>query len=165
MRRRTSLLILVLGLVMPALGRAEELLLVANPSVSLPHPLAAADVAAIYLLRTTVWPDGSPIIPVNREITSDLRARFTAGVLRQDSASLIAYWNEMHFKGRQPPLVQESEQAVLAFIRRVPGAVGYVGGGAVPEDVKVLARLPLPAPGPGSGPGPGPGPAGGGGGP
>ncbi|MEE3624424.1 hypothetical protein UCD39_10550 [Nitrospirillum sp. BR 11752] len=143
MRRRRSLLAFLMGLLLSDLARAEDILVVANPSVTLGRSLSTADVAAIYLLRMTLWPDGSAIIPVNREIASDVRARFTAGVLHQDNASLIVYWNEMHFKGKLPPVVQESEQALLAFIRRVPGSVGYVSGGGVPEGVVVLARLPV----------------------
>ncbi|WP_044559226.1 hypothetical protein [Azospirillum sp. B4] len=144
MRRRRSLLAALIGLFLSDMARGEDILVVANPSVTLGHPLNAGDVAAIYLLRMTLWPDGSAIIPVNREISSDVRARFTAGILRQNNASLIVYWNEMHFKGKSPPVVQESEQALLTFIRRVPGSVGYItGGGGAPDGVVVLARLPV----------------------
>lgn len=48
----------------------------------------------------------------------------------------------MHFKGKLPPVVQESDQAVLAFVQKVPGAVGYVNAGVAPKNVKVLARVP-----------------------
>ncbi|EGY01925.1 hypothetical protein AZA_88314 [Nitrospirillum viridazoti Y2] len=153
MRRRRPLLAVLIGLFLSDMARGEDILVVANPSVTLGHPLSTGDVAAIYLLRLTLWPDGNAIIPVNREISSDVRARFTAGVLHQDNASLIVYWNEMHFKGKAPPVVQESEQALLTFIRRVPGSVGYVsGGGGVPEGVVVLARLPVAAGSGGGGP-------------
>lgn len=133
------------GLLLPGAARAGELLIVANPSVAVPAPLSLGQIAAIYLLRITRWPDGSHIVPVNREATSAVRALFTERVLRQSNASLAAYWNEMHFKGRLPPVVQESEQAVLAFVRKVPGAIGYIaaaGESAVPPaGVKVLGRV------------------------
>ncbi|SMF60104.1 PBP superfamily domain-containing protein [Tistlia consotensis] len=133
------------SLLLPVAGRAQELLVVANPSVEVPAPLSLGQLAAIYLLRITRWPDGSHIVPVNREATSGVRALFTERVLRQSNASLAAYWNEMHFKGRLPPVVQESEQAVLAFVRKVPGAIGYVGAvgdpPVPPAGVKVLARV------------------------
>ncbi|MEA1672909.1 hypothetical protein [Nitrospirillum sp. BR 11163] len=147
MGRRRSLLAALIGLFLSDIARGEDILVVANPSVSLGRPLNAGDIAAIYLLRITLWPDGSAIIPVNREISSDVRARFTVGVLHQDNASLIVYWNEMHFKGKSPPVVQESEQALLTFIRKVPGSVGYIsgGGGGVPDGVVVLAKLSIAA--------------------
>lgn len=128
---------------MPSIAaKAEELLIIANPSVNVAGPLSLNQIAAIYLLRVTTWPDDSHIVPVNWEATSELRAKFTSGVLQQDNASLVAYWNEMHFMGKQPPVVQESERAMLAFIQKVPGSVGYISAGTPPIDVKVLARVP-----------------------
>jgi ABC-type phosphate transport system substrate-binding protein len=121
--------------------RAQELLIVANPSVGDLAPLALKDVAAIYLLRNTAWPDGTHIIPVNREINSDIRSEFTAVVLKQDTASLAVYWNEMHFRGKLPPVIQESEPAMLAFIQHVPGAVGYISAATAPVGVRVIGHV------------------------
>jgi ABC-type phosphate transport system substrate-binding protein len=123
-------------------ARAEGLLIIANSSVNVAAPLSLSQVAAIYLLRMTIWSDGSHIVPVNREATSQIREKFTVSVLQQDNTSLAAYWNEMHFMGKQPPVVQESEQAVLAFIRNVPGSIGYISASVAPIDVKVLLRIP-----------------------
>jgi ABC-type phosphate transport system substrate-binding protein len=123
-------------------ARADDILIIANASVNTNTPLDTGRIAAIYLLRVTTWPDGSRIVPVNREAGSDLRAQFTSDVLMQDNASLASYWNEMHFMGKMPPVVQQSEQAMLAFVRRVPGAIGYIRAGVTPPpDVKVLARV------------------------
>src|SRR5579863_6333207 len=88
-------------------ARADEILIIANPSVDSSTAITLNQIALIYLLRTTAWPDGSHVVPVNREATSEIRAKFTASVLREDNASLAAYWNEMHFKGKEPPVVQE----------------------------------------------------------
>ena len=123
-------------------ARAEGLLIVANPSVTVANPLNLGQIAAIYLLRLTVWPDGSHIVPVNREATSEVRRKFTAAVLPEQSGALAAYWNEMHFLGKEPPVVQESERAMLAFIQKVPGAVGYITASTAPLNVKVIAYVP-----------------------
>jgi ABC-type phosphate transport system substrate-binding protein len=123
-------------------ARAEGLLIIANPGVAVPVPVPPSEIAAIYLLRLTTWPDGSHIVPVNREATSTLRAKFTARVLQEDNADLATYWNEMHYMGKMPPVVQESRQAMIAFVRNVPGAIGYISGSRPPLDVKVLAYVP-----------------------
>ncbi len=133
---------LALGLVGMVPARAEGLLVIANPSVEAAMPLTLGEIAAIYLDRLTIWPDGSHIIPVNREASNRIRAAFTARVLHQDNASLAAYWNQMHFMGKLPPVVQESEQAMLAFIRAVPGSIGYISDTTAPVGVKVLAHVP-----------------------
>jgi ABC-type phosphate transport system substrate-binding protein len=133
---------IVAGLLLASPVKAAGLLIIANPSVSVAVPLTRSQIAAIYLLRTTTWPDGSHIVPVNREATSRTRAQFTADVLRQDDADLATYWNEMHFMGKLPPVVQESEQAMLAFVQKVPGAIGYISDATAPAHVKVLAHVP-----------------------
>ncbi len=120
---------------------AEELLVIAHPGVAV-SSLSADELAEIYLLKTSSWAGGGNIVPVNREVASGARTTFSNVVLRQPSMALNAYWNQMHFKGKSPPLVQESDQAVLAFVQKVPGAVGYISAGVVPQNVKVLAKLP-----------------------
>ncbi len=138
---RRALLVAVVGLLISRPAAAEELLIIANPSVSVTAPLTVTEIAAFYLLRTTTWPDGSRIIPVNREANSDARMTFTLSVLQEDSVSLTIYWNQMHFMGRMPPVVQQSEQAMLAFVQKVPGSVGYISASIAPTNVKVLARV------------------------
>ncbi|HUJ96781.1 MAG TPA: hypothetical protein VLV85_00990 [Stellaceae bacterium] len=133
---------IVAGLLFANSAKAAGLLIIANPSVVSPAPLTLSQIAAIYLLRVTAWPDGSHIVPVNRDATSETRAEFTADVLQADDASLAAYWNEMHYMGKLPPVVQESEQAMLAFIRNVPGSIGYISASTAPAGVKVLAHVP-----------------------
>ena len=137
-------LVLAILIVLVPVGSAsaEDLLIIANPSVDVTAPLTLREIEAIYLLRVTTWPDGSHIVPVNREASSGIRARFTAEALKHDNASLVAYWNEMHFKGTSPPIVQESEQSMLAFIQKVPGAIGYIRDTTPPDNVKVLAHVP-----------------------
>jgi len=122
-------------------AKADELLIIANPSVNPETRIDLKLISAIYLLRVTTWPDGTHIIPVNREAASASRAQFTARVLRQDQDDLAAYWNEMHYLGKLPPVVQESDEAMLAFVQNVPGAVGYISASTVPVNVKVLAHV------------------------
>ena len=131
--------ILATFLISPAWS--EELLVIVNPSVEV-NRLSLAEVSSIYLLKALVWPDGTRVVPVNREATSESRARFTAQVLRQDNAELAGYWSEMHFKGHLPPVILESDQAVIAFVQNIPGAIGYVSATVLPANVKVVARVP-----------------------
>ncbi len=126
-------------------ARASDLLVIANPAAGDVGPLSANAVAAMYLLRLTIWPNGTHIIPVNRELGSAMRTDFTALILKQDLATLSAYWNEMHFKGKVPPLIQPSESAMLAFVQKVPGAIGYIDAATAPLGVRVVARFPNPS--------------------
>lgn len=142
MRRRLLAITVWATLLLAHTAKAEGLLIIANRSVSTTAPFTLSQIAAIYLLRMAAWPDGSHIVPVNREATSALREKFTAAVLQQDDTALAAYWNEMHFMGKEPPTIQESERAMLAFVQNVPGAIGYISTSTTPVNVKVLAHVP-----------------------
>ena len=141
LKRPLLALVLLVGTLLSGPARAEGLIVIANRSVDVPTPVSLEEIAAIYLLRITVWPDGTHIVPVNREATSLVREEFTAKILQEDNAALAAYWNEMHFMGKEPPVVQQSDQAVLAFVRKVPGAIGYISASMPPVNVKVLAHV------------------------
>ncbi len=131
----------VICLLFPALVLAEDLLIIANPQVSA-SSISTQDLAAIYLIKKTAWPDGLSIVPVNREAASDVREQFSEIVLEHSPRELAEYWNRLRFQGKQPPLVQTSDQAVIGFVRNVPGAIGYIFADQRPAGVKVLVRLP-----------------------
>lgn len=134
-------LLLVLCVLFSALAQADGLLVVANPHTPA-SSVSAEDLAAIYLVKKTTWPGGLPVVPVNREASSSERAHFSESVLNRSPRELADYWNRLRFQGKQPPLVQTSDQAVVGFVRNVPGAIGYIAAGQTPAGVKVLAKLP-----------------------
>lgn len=133
--------LLMLCLLLPALTQAEGLLIVAHPQVPATS-ISAEELASIYLIQKTAWSSGLPVVPVNREASSSVREHFSETVLERSPRELADYWNRLRFQGKLPPLVQTSDQAVVGFVRNVPGAIGYIAGGQVPSGVKVLARLP-----------------------
>ncbi len=134
--------LLALGSVCPVASAAADLLIIANESVPVdtvtPHRLAR-----IFLLEETRWPNGQPIVPVNREATSRTRQWFTRIVLNSSVRALTSYWNRMQFQGHMPPVVQESDRAVLGFVAHVPGAIGYIQdrGMSLPPGVRVVDRI------------------------
>ena len=119
---------------------AADFIVIANPSVPAAK-LTPDELSAIYLLRTNNWQDGTRIIPVNREAGSNARAVFSLRVLGQPQAALDAHWNRMNFKGITPPLILESDKAVLVFVQKVSGAIGYVSASTELKNVKVLAEF------------------------
>src|ERR1017187_4254274 len=132
----------VTGLLLMGCGSlwAADFVIIANSSV-LVTSLTQDDLSDIYLFRTNAWEDGTRIVPVNRESGSNARSVFSARILKQQQSSLNSYWDKMHYKGLTPPLIQESDQAVLAFVQKVPGAIGYVSASMELKHVKVLAEI------------------------
>lgn len=120
--------------------KTAKFVVIANPSVPATS-LANDELSDIYLLRKSVWDDGTKIVPVNREAGSNARSVFSTRILKQQPFSQSAYWDKMRYQGKMPPLVQESDQAVLAFVQMVPGAIGYVSASMELKNVKVLAEI------------------------
>lgn len=122
MRRTILLSLLLLCIVLPAYA---DLYVIANKDLPVKQ-LEKSDIAAIYLLKKKQWENGESIMPINLPAQSSARSRFTSEIFNSSPDKLSSYWDEMLFKGINPPVIQNSEQAVILFVERVKGAIGYV---------------------------------------
>jgi len=114
--------------------------LVHEPGV--PDSLTQSEVRRVFLLRQRFWPDGSPVAPVNLPASSPIRETFSNLILGQSTRDLAEYWKDLYFHGTQPPPVLDSEQAVLLYVSRTRGGIGYVSSAfldrvSLPPDVRV----------------------------
>ncbi|HKJ92432.1 MAG TPA: hypothetical protein VJ957_04645 [Longimicrobiales bacterium] len=94
--------------------------------------LDAATVRRIFLRRQRFWHDGTLVAPVNLPATSPVRDAFSRAVLGRPPRDMVQFWNDLYFHGIQPPPVLDSQRAVLLYVARTPGAVGYVDAAYVP---------------------------------
>lgn len=134
-------LLLILGILWTLSGQAGGLLVIA--STQLPDVnISVKQLADIYTLKRNFWADQTQVVPVNREASSVEREKFSEAVFNLSPLELAEYWDRLRFQGKLPPLVQISDQAVLGFVRSVPGAIGYINANQVPTGVKILIRLP-----------------------
>jgi ABC-type phosphate transport system substrate-binding protein len=83
--------------------------------------------ASLFLKDATRWDDGEAARPVDLKADSAARRRFSQAVLNRSVAAVKSYWQQRIFSGRGvPPPELDSEQAVLAYVLKHRGAVGYV---------------------------------------
>jgi ABC-type phosphate transport system substrate-binding protein len=134
-------LLLILGILWTLSGQAGGLLVIASTQVPDVN-ISVNQLADIYTLKKNFWADQTQVVPVNREASSVEREKFSEAVFNLSPLDLAEYWNRLRFQGKLPPLVQISDQAVLGFVRSVPGAIGYINANQVPTGVKILIRLP-----------------------
>lgn len=120
-------------------GPAPEIVLVSKKAAS--EAVSERVAARVFLKERLFWKDGSRIVPVNLPPDHTARQTFSRAVLRRERRELVAYWNEQHFKGVNPPVVLESEEAVKTFIRQVDGAVGYIRRNQLEPDLTVLLAV------------------------
>ena len=107
----------------------------ANPTTS----LSRDQLADMFLKKVTRWPDGEKIRPVDQRTSSPVRKELTERVLRKSLAAVRSYWQQLIFSGRSiPPPELDSEAAVIAFVARHRGAIGYVSGQAKLDGVKTV---------------------------
>lgn len=124
------------------LSRADqappEFRIVAHPSQ--PEGIERAFLADAFLKKVTRWSSGEVIRPVDLRPSAAARRRFTELVLKRSVGAVRSYWQQRIFSGRDvPPPELDSDDAVLAFVAKHPGAVGYVSGGAKLAGVRELS--------------------------
>lgn len=96
-------------------------------------------VADVFLKKVTRWGQLDAIRPADLRPDSAIRQAFTDEVLRRSVAAVRNYWQQQVFSGRDvPPPELDSDDEVVAFVLRYPGAIGYVSAGASLKGAKIL---------------------------
>lgn len=116
----------------PVTAAADHLYLVAHPDVK----LSLTQVRDLYL--GDVLPDaGAVLVAVDNAAAQN---EFLRRVVKLERNQYEKLWERRAFRdGASPPLRLGGDAAVLAFVRKTPGAVGYVR--TRPERVNVLHKL------------------------
>jgi len=136
------LIVLALTVVLTPFSTAwADLYIIANKDLPVTQ-LDKDDIAAIYLLKKKHWENGDNIMPINQPAQADARTRFTAEIFDSTPEKLGSYWDKMLFKGETPPVTQNSEQAVILFVERIKGALGYVETKPQSPQIKILQQFP-----------------------
>ncbi len=106
------------------------------------NPITSASrkfVGDAFLKKTTRWPNGDVIRPVDQSPDTAVRRRFTDDVLKRSVAAVKSYWQQSVFSGRDlPPPELGSDEDVMKYVRTHEAAIGYVDGTARVTGVSVL---------------------------
>lgn len=93
----------------------------------------------VFLKRATFWLDDEVIQPVDLKDDSPIRRLFAEQVLKRSMNGVKSFWQQIIFSGRGvPPPELDSDAAVVQYVRRHRGGIGYVSTTADLEGVKVL---------------------------
>ncbi|HKA43544.1 MAG TPA: hypothetical protein VKF40_16310 [Burkholderiales bacterium] len=107
-------------------------------------PALDPDTLQKVYLGKVVEVGGRPIIPVNLTKGNTLRAAFMEQVLEQDDEKFVAYWTVRRYIGKgSPPREFATMQEQLEFLRKTPGAVGYLEESAeIKQGLKAVMKKP-----------------------
>jgi hypothetical protein len=142
--RRTSLFLLLAA---PVLARLAPASIGAPPPpfrviVNSGNQAVAVDrkfLTEAFLKRTTRWPGGELIRPVDLSGASPVRRRFSEDILNRSVAAVKSYWQQLIFSGRAiPPPELDRDEEIIRYVARYSGAVGYVSGVGEVTGVKVV---------------------------
>lgn len=90
-----------------------------------------AVLADAFLKKATRWENGETIKPLDQRANSAVRRVFSLSVLKRSVAAVRSYWQQRIFSGRDvPPPELDSDESVVGYVERNPGAVGYVSSTA-----------------------------------
>lgn len=83
--------------------------------------------ANAFLKEITRWDGGEAIRPVDLKPQNTTRRHFSERVLNRSVAAVKSYWQQRIFSGRGvPPPELDSDEAVVAYVMKHRGGVGYI---------------------------------------
>lgn len=102
--------------------------------------LNAAQVADIFLGKSSRFPDGTQAVPIDLGEDSPLREKFYAQFTGKSPAQVKAHWSKIIFTGRgQPPRQVASGIEARKAVAENPNAIAYIDTRLVDPSVRVLA--------------------------
>jgi ABC-type phosphate transport system substrate-binding protein len=138
MKRRAALLLLVSFAASPVRAAAPAYRVIVHPSNG-QTSLERRFIAEAFLKKTTRWSDGGVIKPVDLSPDSAVRQQFSDEILQRSVAAVKSYWQQMIFSGRDvPPPELKTDEEVVAYVLKNPGAIGYVSGSGAIGDAHVV---------------------------
>lgn len=138
MNRLSFAVAALIAVAVPASALDAGVRIVGHPSIG-GTQVKRETLAAVYLNRAAVAPNGRSIVPVDQSAKSPVRASFSINVLAQPVAAVQVYWIKQISAGARPPVVKGSDAEVLAYVAATPGAIGYVSTATpIEADVREL---------------------------
>ena len=124
----------------PTPGAAQVGFIVIVDGSSSVESVTKADLVKIFMRRTARWSDGSSVKPVDQHPSSAVRDAFSKAVHGRSTEAVVSHWRQQIFAGRAvPPPERKGDAAVVSYVSKNRGAVGYVGPGTALGSAKPLS--------------------------
>lgn len=103
---------------------AQEWALIGHPAAEL-QAMSAKQIRAVYLGKRR-FAGSLRLVPLQLSAQDSLRRQFEGEILGMSRDALREWWIRQHYLGVRPPKVMGSAEAVMAYVRKVEGAIGVV---------------------------------------
>ena len=118
--------------------QAEEFVVISKFDSSL-ESLNKAKLKMIFLKKQKMLGNKN-LVPINLHIRSKVRKSFENQVLEMSHNRLKSYWTKEHYLGHRPPLTMRSSKSILAFVKKIDGAIAYIPLSDVDKECKILYK-------------------------
>lgn len=136
--RRWQVTMLGALLLAAAPAPAQPFVVVVNPDAPV-STLSRDALSRIFLKKVMWWEGGVPMRPVDRTYDSPIREQFSDRIIRRSVRAVRSHWQQAIFSGQEtPPPVFSTDDEVIAYVKRTPGAIGYVSPQAPLDGVRAL---------------------------
>ncbi len=133
--------LLALGLVITPLAVHAEVAIIANKDVPA-DSLSKDQLRDIYTYDVRQWSNMLPVVVLDLTQKSTIRNAFY-NYLGKPASRMKSIWLKKLLMGEgNPPEVVSDEQAMIARVAEVPGAIGFADASHISDSVKVLAIIP-----------------------
>ena len=104
------------------------------------NELSLNELRAIFSLRATKWPDGSPITVFVLRDEHETHRQFLLKTLKMLPYQLRRQWDRYIYSGiGQGPSVVESLEEMFEKVKTTPGGIGYIKGGVPSGSVHLVS--------------------------
>jgi TonB family protein len=118
-------------------GCAGQVTIVANPNVKA-DTITSRELRKVFLAEKSSLADGSRVQPVFQK-SGSVHEAFVRDFLGQTPENLTAYYGALVFTGKAAtPKAFEGDEQVLEFVKKTPGAIGYIGDKSAVNGVKIV---------------------------
>jgi ABC-type phosphate transport system substrate-binding protein len=138
MKIRFALFVLPLIAIVFCLPAQAQLIVIANPAVKSVE-VSTADLRDVFTGASSTFKDGSHVTPVLLK-PGPVNDGFLSLYVGKSDSAFRANWRSLLFSGQGTmPRTLDSEAAVVEYVARTPGAIGYIAKSTPHEGVKVLS--------------------------
>lgn len=137
--KRNIIAFLVLIFIVSGIASAQSYKVIVNNSNSV-SSLSKKQVSDLLLKKTTKWSSGTAAVPVDLSANSSVREAFSTSIHGKAVSAIRNYWQQAAFSGSATaPPEKSNDSEVIEFVKKNPGAIGYISSGASADGVKTIS--------------------------
>ncbi|MGL1937027.1 MAG: hypothetical protein OCD01_18515 [Fibrobacterales bacterium] len=117
--------IAVASLVCTAMTFAGETIIIVNKNNPITS-ISKSNLKRLYVGKRKDLGDFKAV-PVNQDLNKEITEKFLTTYIGKTGAEFKVFWIDQMIKGKgTAPMIQKSAEAVMAIVKEVPGAIGYI---------------------------------------